>query len=303
MVRRRSPSGMRVRVQQWPASMRCGNLWSSAVSAISASVLTVGSTVSSAWKSSSQPWSAARRNRRSSASAAEPGRGRSRRRGTPRRPRPWRSRRPAYGPSSSDRGRRRTGARPAGRCGRAIRRGARRRPARRCGSATRCNRDGCGSRACRRRRRPCSAKLMRARTSAAVQWASRSSGTAVRAPITEPSGFGGPRPDMALVEMGVRIDEAGHHQAGALQHRQGGIGRPGSGRREGRDAAVLDQEIGPHEALGIGGGTGPALRQAGRHPGIGDAPPPGGGREAERARHLSRPPGARCRASDAGARS
>ena len=136
---------------------------------------------------------------------------------------------------------------------RAIPRAARRRPARRSRSAARWNRDGCGSRRCRGRRRSAAQKSMRARTSSADQFASRS-----RAGVVERAQEGAvrvraARPDVALVEMGVDVDEA---RAGRCRRRDRGPAGPSSrvnvpAGDDGGDAAVLDRDVDRAQALRV----------------------------------------------------
>ena len=187
---------------------------SSAVSAMTPSERAAGSAVSSTWKSRSQPLRSASANSASSASCKPRdhiGHGAEQ-------PRAVRldhrlDRLHMAGRRTSRR--RRTAARPAGRCGPASARARRRRRARRsrvCGAeAVEMGADG--ARAVRigaaQRRTPCAPRRPR-RSSCA----DRSAATVCeRAGESRRSGLGARAPDMALVEMGVRIDEGGQHDA------------------------------------------------------------------------------------------
>ena len=64
-----------------------------------------------------------------------------------------------------------------------------------------------------------------------------------------PSGFGRALPDVALVDMGVHVDEARQHDAVVeIEPRQAVLHR----RADGGDAAVVDHDVAGREAVGIG---------------------------------------------------
>ena len=93
-----------------------------------------------------------------------------------------------------------------------------------------------------------SAKSMRARTSSALQCASRSLATVSRAAKKVPSGFGARARNVALVEMGMHVDEARQrHAAVEIDGRQ--VLEPRGQGAEGRDAAVLHDDVAGREAI------------------------------------------------------
>src|SRR5258708_40119612 len=102
---------------------------------------------------------------------------------------------------------------------------------------------------------------------------------------------------MALVEMGVNVDEARPHQAAPEVDR---FGRRRAEGRDGGNAAVPDLDIAPDQALEIGFAQRAPLDQAGLRARVGQPIvwPVGGGGEAH-ALHLSSPGGWRSRASAA----
>ena len=92
-------------------------------------------------------------------------------------------------------------------------------------------------------------KSMRLATSSADQFASRSAITVVRAPMNEPSGLGARVPDVALVDVGVHVDQARQHDAVCeIEPREAVLHR----RTDGGDAAIVDHDVAGRETVGIG---------------------------------------------------
>ena len=108
-------------------------------------------------------------------------------------------------------------------------------------------------------------------------------------------GIGAARPDVALVEMGVHVDEGRPDHAGVeIEPRHAG---DAAGGGDGLDAALGDDDVDPAEALGVGLGPGVGEEHAGDR-GVGEnvARQVGHGGEAAFG-HVSSPGEARSRAT------
>ena len=109
---------------------------------------------------------------------------------------------------------------------------------------------------------------MRRATSSALQRAARSVAGRVERAHEGAVGIGLARPDMALVDMGVAVDEAGQHDAAGEVDGAGGSARSCARAMRG-DLAVGDGDVGQRETVGVER-RGKAWRQRGVQAGIGE---------------------------------
>ena len=131
------------------------------------------------------------------------------------------------------------------------------------------SRYACAARRCRARRRSAARSPCAFATSSRDQLASRSAITALRAPRCVPSGFCARVPDVALVDMGVHVDEARQHDAVVeIDARQPVLALPG---RSSAMRALSITMLARREAVGVGR----ELRRVGdetdRHARVGEA--------------------------------
>ena len=120
-------------------------------------------------------------------------------------------------------------------------------PATRSASASDSCRYACAARRCRARRRSAARSPCACATSSRDQFASRSAITAVRAPMMRAVRILRALPDVALVDMGVHVDEARQHDAAVeIEARQAVAARlPGRWRRCGRFSITMSQGARP----------------------------------------------------------
>ena len=83
------------------------------------------------------------------------------------------------------------------------------------------------------------------------QFASRSAITVMRAPMKRAVRIRRARPDVALVDMGVHVDEARQHDAAVEIEARQAVAAPAGGPMAAM-RAVLDHDVAGREAVGVG---------------------------------------------------